>query len=154
VLSTAVQYPVDPLSGVTRETDYSFAINRELARGRIGLTLTYSEFSGAGIDIENSYGAGITAMHELAENLTGNLRCSVDRYEHRITDSYTRRILVNPSLSYTLPREFTIGLNYVFIDSYSPVTLIDRYQVNRVSLELRKSFGREVEKIRTAYAGQ
>jgi hypothetical protein len=150
VFSTAVQYPIDPLSGTTRETDYTLAVNRELARGAVGLNVSYSEFSGTEIDVEKRYGAGITARHELAENLVGSLTCSVDKYEHRDTNSYSRRILLTPSLSYTLPHEFTIGLNYTFIDSYSPVTLTDRYQVNRVSLELRKSFGREVERIRLA----
>jgi hypothetical protein len=153
-LLTGVQYPVDPQSGVTRETDYSVAVTRELSRGSVGLTLSYAEFSGTDIDVEKRYGAAINARHELAPNLSGNLNCSIDRYEHRDTNSYSRRIFVNPSLSYALPREFTVGLNYIFIDSYSPVTLIDRYQINRVSLELRKSFGREVERIRTANSGQ
>jgi hypothetical protein len=149
-LTTSVTYPTDPLSGTSMETVYTLAFNKELARGTAGLTLRYSEFSGTEIDAEKSYGAGITLRHELLPNLSGSLSCNVDKYEHADTGTYTRRILVNSSLSYTLPREFTIGLNSTFVDSYSPETLEDRYQVNRVSLELRKSFGREVERVRLA----
>jgi hypothetical protein len=154
VFTTAVLYPYDPLSGVTREMNYTLAFNKELARGNVSLTLTYDDFSGTEIDVDKSYGAGISASHELLPNLTGSISCNADKYEHREINSYTRRILVNSSLNYILPREFSIGLNYTFVDSYSPETLSDRYQVNRVSLELRKSFGREVERVRTAYSGQ
>jgi hypothetical protein len=153
-LAAGVQYPIDPTSGVTRETDYTFTLTKELQRGSAGLTLSYSEYSGTTIDVDKRYGAGITAKLELLPSLNGGLYCSVDKYEHRETGSYTRIIHVNPSLSYTLPREFSITLNYIFIDSYAPVDLSDRYQVNRVILELRKSFGKEVEKIRTANNGQ
>jgi hypothetical protein len=150
VLSSAVLYPYDPLSGATRQIDNSLAINRELSRGNVGLTLSYSNFSGTEIDVNNRYGAAINARYELAPNISGSLACSVDKYDHQDINTYTRRILLNPSLNYALPHEINITLNYVFIDSYSPKTLEDRYQVNRVSLELRKSFGRELEKVRVA----
>jgi hypothetical protein len=153
-LNTAVQYPIDPVSGVTRETDYSLAVNRDFSRGRAGITISYSEYSGPSIDVDKRYGVGFIANHELLQNLSGSINFSVDRYEHKDTETYTRRILVNPSLSYTLPYEITIGLNYTFVNSYSPKTIDDRYNVNRVSLEIRKSFGKEVERIRTASSGQ
>jgi uncharacterized protein (PEP-CTERM system associated) len=147
-LTSQTLYPIDPTTPDTREVANSLTLTKELSRGTIDLNLSYSEFSGTGIDVDKSYGAGITAGYDLTANLRGALTCRVDKYEHRMTDSYTRRIIVNPSLSYALPREFAVALNYVFIDSYSPVTLIDSYQANRVSLELRKSFGREVERLR------
>jgi hypothetical protein len=160
-LLSGVQYPVDPVSGVTRETDYSLEINKDLNRGSVGASVYYSKYKGNNIvingnpsgsiaDISNKYGAGITAKLELTTKLTGSLTSSIERYNKTSTNSYTRRILVNPILSYALPREFTIGLNYAFIDSYSPVTLTDRYQINRISLELTKSFGRELERFRTS----
>jgi hypothetical protein len=152
-LNTAVQYPIDPESGVTRQTNYSLSVNREFSRGVAGITVSYSDYSGDNIDVDKSYGATFTASHEFLPNLSGSLNFSIDRYDHREIDTYTRRILVSPSLSYMLPREFTVSLYYTFVDSYSPKTLDDRYQLNRVSLELRKSFGREVAKIMPASTG-
>ena len=147
-MTSQTLYPIDPTTPDTREVANSLTITKELRRGTIGLNLSYSEYSGTGIDVDKSYGAGITAGYDLTPNLRGAIICRADKYEHRITDSYTRRIFVNPSLTYALPREFAVALNYVFVDSYSPATRIDRYQANRVSLELRKSFGREVERLR------
>ncbi len=151
-LTTGVQFPYDPLSGVTRETDYGATVTKALNRGTIGLSLSYSEYSGANIDVEKRYSAGITATHELTERLSGTLSCSIEKYDHK-TASYTRRIYLNPSLNYALPHEYSIGLNYIFVDSYSPVVSSDKYQVNRVSLELRKSFGKEVAKLTTPDSG-
>ena len=155
-LRTGVLYPEDPRSGVTRETDYSLGVNKDLNRGTVGASLYYANYKGTNVglinnipgserDISNKYGAGITAKYELTTKLTGNLAGSIERYDHRTTNSYIRRIHVNPSLIYALPRDFAVALNYVFVDSYSPVTEADRYQANRVSLELRKTFGKMPE---------
>ena len=155
-LSTGVKFPDDPENGVTMETDYALAVTKELRRGNIGLNVSYTEYSGSGIrlDVDKRYSAGITSRYELTTKLYGSLICSVERYDHQLANSYTRRILVNPSLNYTLPDEFSIGLNYTFVDSYSPEIQSDRYQVNRVSFELRKSFGKEVERFKTEKSPQ
>jgi hypothetical protein len=157
ILKTGVQYPVDPLSGLTKETDYTLAINKDLNRGAVGASIYYSDYKefntatnnpsvGTIGDISSKYGAGITAKYELTTKLIGTLTGSAESYHHRSTNSNSRRILVNPALSYTLPRDFAIALNYVFVDSYSPVTQTDTYQVNRVFLELKKSFGKVLER--------
>ena len=147
-LTTGVQYPVDPQSGVTRETDYALSMTKELNRGSIGLNLSYAKYSGGNvdIDIQNRYSGGITAKYELATKLNGTLSCSVEKYDHRVSQSTTTRIILNPGLGYTLPKEVTIALNYTFIDSSAPGISSDNYQVNRVVLEVRKSFGRVLEK--------
>ena len=157
ILKTGVQYPEDPTSGFTRETDYSLAINKELNRGTVGASLYFANYKGTNtglinnipgsdIDVSNKYGAGITAKYDLTTKLTGNFNGSIERYDHRTTNSYSRRIFINPSLSYALPRDFTVALNYVFVDSYSPATPTDTYQVNRVSLELKMTFGKVLQR--------
>ena len=153
-LASVTLYPVDPEETLTRQTDYSLGVNRELSRGSVGITFSYSDFSGPDIDTDKRYGARLTVRHELLPNLSGNLMCSVDRYDRRFTDDHLRRIIVNPSLSYALPNEFTIGLYYYYIDSHSSHVPEDKYNVNRVGIQLTKTFGREVERIRTAYGGQ
>jgi hypothetical protein len=152
-LNSAVSYPIDPESGFTRETDYSLAVNKEFNRGRAGMNLSYSEYSGAGIDIQKRYGFGFNASRELLPNLSGAISCSFERYEHKESGTYSRRILVNPSLNYALFHEISVVLNYIFVDSYSQKDLEDKYKVNRVSLEIRKSFGREVQALGIAQTG-
>lgn len=139
-LTTGVVYPEDPLSSVTRETDYTLAVTRELGRGNVGLNLSYAKYSGDVIDTENRYSAGITARYELGARLVANLAASVEKYDHRESNTYTRRILVNPALTYPLPKEVFLTLNYVYADYYSPLLYADNYTVNRVMLEVRKTF--------------
>jgi hypothetical protein len=139
-LATGVQYPFDPLSGVTRETDYSFALNKLLNRGSIGVSLSYANFSGTNIDVENRYTAGFTSRYELTQKLIGTLAGSIEKYDHQLVNSYTRRIYLSTGLIYPLPRDISLALNYSFIDYYSPGIFADNYQVNRVILEARKTF--------------
>ncbi len=139
-IATGVQYPVDPLSGVTRETDYSLTLNRLLNRGTIGASFSYATFSGTNIDIDSRYAAGITASYELTQKLTGTFAGSLERYDHQLVNSYTRRIFVSTGVSYPLPKGISLALTYSFIDYYSPVIFADNYQVNRVVLEARKTF--------------
>jgi len=152
-LTSGVQYPVDPVSGVTRETDYSLAVTKELSRGSIGANVSYSKYSGDNVDIESRYSGGINASYELLEHLNTTLTGSIEKYDHRAVNSYTRRIYVSSGLSYTFPREIALALNYSFIDSDSPVILADRYQINRVSLSLSKSFGRVLPRQSTTGSG-
>jgi uncharacterized protein (PEP-CTERM system associated) len=139
-LSTGVQYPIDPLSGLTRETDYSFAVTKELGRGSIGMNLSYANYSGSHIDTENRIGAGITARYELSPGLQGAIAGIVEKYDHRVGGSYTRRISINPTLIYTISRDITLALNYSYINYYSPTVFTDNYSVNRAILEVRKTF--------------
>jgi len=139
-LATGVQYPEDPLSGVTRETDYTLTITKELSRGNVALNIGYANFSGDAIDTENRYGGGITARYDLGSRLQATLAAYIERYDHRLSDTYTRRIFLNPSLSYPLPKDVVITLSYVFADYYSPLIYSDNYTVNRVILEMTKTF--------------
>ena len=152
-LTTGVQYPVDPVSGVTRQTDYALAVTKELSRGNIGANVSYSKFSGDNIDVETRYSGGVTVSYELVQHLNTTLAASIEKYDHRTANSYTRRIYISPGLTYTFPKEIALALNYSFIDSDSPVILSDRYQVNRVSLSLSKSFGRVLSRQSTTGSG-
>lgn len=141
-LTTGVQYPVDPLSSVTRETDYALLVTKELNRGSVGINLSYAKYSGDSVtvDTESRYSAGINGRYDLGYRLQASLTASAEKYDHRLTNTYTRRIAINPALSYTLPKEIVLTLNYMYIDFYSPGVYSDNYTVNRVILEARKSF--------------
>jgi hypothetical protein len=144
-LNAGVQYPEDPLTGVTKETNYSLKLNKNLERGNVGFSLFYSKFDeksldGANSEKTNKYGTGITGDYELTNNLAGSLNFSAEKFDNKTIGSYTRKFYVSPGLRYSLPRDFTVALNYSFIDYYSPGIFADNYRVNRVVLEARKTF--------------
>lgn len=139
-LTTGVTYPEDPESTITRETDYALTLTKEFSRGNVGLTVSYADYSGDVVDIENRYLAGITARYEIGAKLVASLATSVEKYDHRGSNTYTRRIFINPALTYPLPKEIFLTLNYIYADFYSPRIYDDNYSVNRVILEARKTF--------------
>jgi len=139
-LTTAVQYPEDPESTVTRETDYALSVTKEFSRGNAGITLSYADYSGDVVDTDNRYRAGVNLRYEIGARLVTSLAAGVEKYDHRIPDTYTRRIFVNPALTYQFPKEIFLTLSYFYADYYSPLLYDDNYTVNRVILEARKTF--------------
>lgn len=139
-LTTGVTYPEDPESTVTRETDYALSVTKEFGRGSVGLTVSYADYSGDVVGTENRYTAGVTARYEIGARLVASLSTGVERYDDRPSNSYTRRIYVNPSLTYPLPKEIFLTLSYLYADYYSPRIYDDNYTLNRVILEARKTF--------------
>jgi len=139
-LASVVLYPEDPESTVTRETDYTLNLTKDFARGNVGLTVSYAKFSGDVTDVENRYAAGVTARYDLGVRLVASLTTGVEKYDHMASNTYTRRIYVNPSLTYRLPKEISLTLSYLYADYYSPLLYADNYSLNRVILEARKTF--------------
>jgi len=139
-LTSLVQYPEDPESSVTRETDYALTLGKELSKGNVALTVSYAKYSGDVIEVENRYTAGINARYEIGARLMATLSAFAEKYDNRLYDSYTRRIYVSPGLTYQLPKEIFLTLSYIYDDYYSPHIYDDNYTVNRVMLEARKTF--------------
>ncbi|MRR55614.1 MAG: TIGR03016 family PEP-CTERM system-associated outer membrane protein [Deltaproteobacteria bacterium] len=139
-LTTGVQYPEDPLSGFTRQTDYNLALTKTFARGAAGLSVYYADYEGETVDRTKKYGVGLTGKYDVTERLSGNLAANLERYEFRDPSGHTRRIYVAPGLSYALPWETTISLFYAYVDYDSASRVEDNYSVNRVALEVRKQF--------------
>jgi hypothetical protein len=139
-VNVGVQYPEDPLSGFTKETNYNLALNRTLERGGIGLSVYYSDYDGETVDRTKKYGVGLTGNYELTEKLGSRLGANVERYEYRYGSGHTRRIYISPGLTYSLPWESSLSLTYSYIDYHSASRYEDNYAVNRVVLEVRKVF--------------
>ncbi|MDD2335104.1 MAG: TIGR03016 family PEP-CTERM system-associated outer membrane protein [Geobacteraceae bacterium] len=138
--SAGVQYPEDPLTGLTRETNYVIALNKPLDRGSIGLSVSYSDYKGENVDRPKRYGIGFTGKYALTEKLGSSLTANVDRYDYRDPSGNTRRIYITPGLTYSLPWETNLSLSYSFIDYHSVSRYADNYEVSRVVLEVRKTF--------------
>lgn len=138
--TAGVQYPEDPLNGFTRETNYTLALDKPLERGSIGLSLSYSDYKGEKVDRTKRYGVGVTGKYDLTEKLGSSLTAKVDRYDYRDPSGNTRRIFITPGLSYSLPWETNLSLSYYFINYHSASRYEDNYSLNRVVLEVRKTF--------------
>lgn len=139
-LTTGVSYPDDPQSGATRETHYGLAVTKELRRGSFECSLSYAKYTGNAIDVDRRYGAGVTLRYDLGARVAATLTATIEKYDHTDPNTYTRRIFVNPSLTYPLPKEVFLSLSYVYANYYSPLIYDDNYTLNRVILEARKTF--------------
>jgi len=138
--TTGVQYPEDPLSGFTRQTEYNLALNKTYERGTAGLSVYYAKYDGETVARTKKYGVGLTGRYDVTERLSGSLAANLERYDFRDPSGHTRRIYVAPGLSYALPWETTLSLFYTFVDYDSAARVEDNYSVNRVALEVRKVF--------------
>jgi uncharacterized protein (PEP-CTERM system associated) len=104
--------------------------------------LQYTEF---GSDVDSSpttdkrkYGITLRARRQLSELLSGNLGAG---YERRFQEGGTVNV-ITPSvgLTYLLGQDFTASLSYKYVDSDTSGQGTDTYRVNRVILEIRKTF--------------
>jgi hypothetical protein len=141
-INTGVRYDEDPLQNVTQETFVNGSLEKRLLRGDIILSLYYSEFDEPETNNlqTKKYGGTVLGHYEFSSRLRGSLGFTGEKYDKQFFDSYTRRFVVEPGLSYHLAEKLTLSLNYVFVDSYSPVITSDDYQVNRVIVEIKKVF--------------
>ncbi|HET6419163.1 MAG TPA: TIGR03016 family PEP-CTERM system-associated outer membrane protein [Geobacteraceae bacterium] len=142
-LETAVQYVEDPTGNLTQNTSYTGTLGRKITRGSIAMTLGYFEYKDMMTDQKTTttYSAGLKGTYELLPRLTSSLEFSADKYHHNQSPGgYTRHFYVNPIVTYELFHDFTVALNYSFVDYYSPTVASDNYHMNRVLVEVKKVF--------------
>ena len=141
-VTTGVKYDEDPLNTIMQESFVTGNVEKHLKKGSIGVSLYYSEFAQAMTDTTETrkYGGTVRGRYDFTSRLNGNLSFNTEKYDQRQLNTYTRRFLVDSSLGYLLADQFTVSLNYIFVDYYSPAIETDNKQVNRAILELRKVF--------------
>ncbi|WP_298435915.1 TIGR03016 family PEP-CTERM system-associated outer membrane protein [Geobacter sp.] len=139
---TGVKYSEDPLRNITRERFYSASFDYPFDRGHVVFSANYSEFDGTdGAFLDTTkYTVGITGRYELLTDFTGTLAFTADNFVRSYMSNSPRKFYVNAGLSYLIAPDLTGGLNYVFVDYYSPTVITDNRQVNRVILDFRKTF--------------
>lgn len=141
-LKTSVDYTEDPLRNTTQETSYVADISKKYARGNLGLTLSYAEFEDTltKLLLTRRYGGTVRGGYELLPKLTGTLAFTAEKYDQKELGSYTRRFLADSGLGFLAAEGLTVALTYRYIDYFSPGIVTDNKQVNRVILEVRKTF--------------
>jgi hypothetical protein len=140
--TTGVRYTEDPLSSILKESFVSGIIEKRLNRGTISFSPTYSEYVQTETDTLDTkkYGAIVRGQYELTADLQGNLAFTAEKYERPILGSYTRRFQVDSGLGYLLAKDLTVSLTYIYTGYYSPEIVSDNWHVNRVMVELKKTF--------------
>jgi putative secretion ATPase (PEP-CTERM system associated) len=140
-LKAGTAYIEDPLGNTTQETSYVADISKKLARGSLGLNLSYAELENTVTKSLQTrrYGGTVRSAYELLPKLTGTLAFTAEKYDRKDLGSYTRHLFVDSGLSYQLGEGLTVALNYKYIDYYSPGIATDNKQVNRAILEIRKT---------------
>jgi hypothetical protein len=141
-IETAVSYDQDPEQNLTQVTRYSGKLEKTLPRGTVSVYLTYLQYKYLNNSTQpetDIYEAGMGAQYELLPRLTANLAFNAQEVHEIGTGNYTY-FFVNPNLSYALPKDVTVALNYIFYEYSSPNMAENNRHANRVILEVRKVF--------------
>ena len=144
-LATGVKYNEDPSGNVLQESFVSGRFEKRFSRGSLVLSPSYSEYVKTETDSLQTKKYGVTAQgqYEILSGLNGKLAVTTEKYEQHdqpLRSSHTNRIQIDSGLSYLLAREMTAALSYVYVDYSSPGVATDNWHVNRVTLEIKKTF--------------
>jgi hypothetical protein len=141
-IGVGVSYIEDPEGSILREENARVAISRDWERSRVSASASISDFYDVDIDKRDTrrYGGTGSFLHEITSRLNGSLVFSAFRYEEDIDDTWTRRLIGSAAFDYVLAEDLTTTLTLYRIESHSPQLPEDRFETNRVFLELKKVF--------------
>lgn len=141
-LTTGVRYNEDPLANLSEESFVSGLLEKRLQTGQLGLSMYYSEFAQADTDrLETvKYGAAVRGNYQFTDRFTGLFSVTLEKYEDKLLDTYTRLLLFDYGVTYLVAEKLTVGLSHIHVNSYSPENEGDNRRVNRVTLLVTKQF--------------
>jgi uncharacterized protein (PEP-CTERM system associated) len=141
-VETRVDYEQDPEQNLTEVTSYTGKLEKIFSRGTVSLSLGYFQYKYLNDSTQadtDKYQAGIGAQYELLPRLTANLAFTAEEFHENGVGNYTR-YYVNPILTYALPKDLSVSLNYIFVDYSSKNMAENNRTINRAILEVRKVF--------------
>lgn len=150
-VEAGVDYTEDPQGTVRRSTRYLAGVRYDRERINANVSLGLTSYNNAEISVAtgdlrpssddtDKYGATGALKYALTPNLTGTLDLTIERLERDFLDTYTSRFLGGLRFEYLLLEETRLALSYYYTDSYSPRLPGDRYENNRVFVEISKRF--------------
>lgn len=139
---TGVRYNEDPLRNIIQESFVSGTLEKRFERGALGLSPYYSEYVLTETDSlqTKKYGAVAQGSYEILPDFNGRVALTSERYQQWPLRNSTVRFQVDSGLSYLLARLLTASFSYVYVDYSSPDIVADNRHVNRVMVELKKTF--------------
>jgi len=86
------------------------------------------------------YSGGVNGAYELVQDLRVSLGFTYENYHDLLLQGITDKYFVDCGLNYSFGKELSLGLSYKYIDYSSAIIVADNKQINRVILEVKKSF--------------
>lgn len=140
---TRVQYTEDPLRSAVKETLYAANLKKDLARGNVNASVSYSEFEiiNTGATDRRKFAISADGKYELIERLTASLGVIGERYSKKIVSDYPYRFIGNAGLSYTFNNNVSLALNYSYITNrYAIDESAGSKNINRIVTEMTITF--------------
>lgn len=142
-LETKVQFSEDPLTNSTKKTVYTGKLDKELKRGAIGLSSSYSEYvtTQTGLQNQRKLSFGATGRYELMQSLTANAAATFERFSIRTPTEYPYRLTGTCGLNYAFNYGVSLGLTYTYVTYlYGLDTTDGSKEINRAVVEVKKVF--------------
>lgn len=142
-LETRVSTTEDPLAVSTKETSYSGKLEKNLQRGMIGVSASYSEYVDTLTNLMDRRRLGFlaTGRYEVLQKLTANLTMIGERFSQNSAAGYPYRFTGVAGLNYALKNELTLGLTYTYVNHLMDLErTAGSYQINKAVVDLKKSF--------------
>jgi len=142
VAAAGTSYTDDPTGNSTFSTNYTLSLTKNTSQGYVTLRGSYIKYADAETEqtTTKTYSAGINSSLEVLPDIKVNLGFTYENYHDVEIASYTDKYFVDSGISWLLGKNLNLGLYYKFIDYSSAETAADNYQINRVILEVRKTF--------------
>jgi hypothetical protein len=142
-LETRVQFSEDPSTNSTKETIYSGKLDKELKRGAIGFSSSYSEYvnTETGANNRRKLSFAANGRYEVLPSLTASLSGTTERFSKITEADYPYRFTVIGGLGYALKNDLTLGLTYTYVTYLNGLdTTSGAKEINRAVVEVKKGF--------------
>lgn len=142
-LETRVQFAEDPLTNSTKETSYSGRLDKELKRGAIGASSSYTEYvtTQTGAQKRRRLAFDATGRYEVLPSLTANLAATAERFSQLTVADYPYRFTGTAGLNYAFNHDITLTLTYIYVTNlYDLDTTAGAKEINRAIVEVKKIF--------------
>lgn len=135
-------YSYNPTGNPLREDYYRILIGREDGRAELNLLIYLYDYWDTGIQAldTRNYGTDWHISYEVTPRMTTSFNFTIEKYEKKLIDTYTRRYFAGISIDYSISNSLYLSVLYRYVDSESPDIQIDNYYNNRVIIGLRKNF--------------
>lgn len=121
-LNSAVTYNTDPRMAASEQSSVTARLTKNTERGMADIYALYSDYTNdlTNTNYTKTYEAGGNGTYEFTSRIAGRLDVAVDQYTQTTTDNTTAggvpiySYLIGTGLSYALPHEISVGLNYIY----------------------------------------
>jgi hypothetical protein len=142
-VETGKRWVDDPTFIQQWEDSYSASLRYTQERTSGGVRLAVKDYGPGSYLSERKYTSAIEFSHYLTRQTEANYSLTVDRYDRypaSAPNTMTIVYLTNVRLDHHATDKLTLSFDYRYMDSYSGQVYPDNYEVNRIMVELKKSF--------------